>query len=172
MLFIPWVYQRLENRSVNGSSVEQAGRRAEVDLIGSLLRHDPDAGGIIGVRARASLARLPSSLYWSAMKRWGIFRHDQSQASYHKHFATLAQGRDGLDHADDSGVVWTREPNWHPRLPKPPDGFPGEASFELTREEADFLQGRLEERCAGTLLAWLARNGSDHPAESFWDSLR
>ena len=78
-------------------------------------------------------------------------------------------GRDGNGYADDPGLVWTRESNWHLRLPKPPEDFPGEASFELTRKEADFLQGRLEERCPGTLLAWLARNGSDEPAANFWD---
>ena len=27
----------------------------------------------------------------------------------------------------------------------------------------------MEERCAGTLLAWLVRNGSDSPAEDVWD---
>ena len=54
-------------------------------------------------------------------------------------------------------------------MPKPPTGFPWEASFALTCEEADFLRGRLEERCAGTLLAWLARNGSTAPAEHLWD---
>ena len=40
----------------------------------------------------------------------------------------------------------------------------------MTPEEAAFLQGRLEERCAGTLLAWLAREGSDAPSDGcFWD---
>ena len=39
----------------------------------------------------------------------------------------------------------------------------------MTSEEADFLRGRLEERCAGTLLAWLARNGSSAPAKHVWD---
>ena len=39
----------------------------------------------------------------------------------------------------------------------------------MTAKEADFLRGRLEERCAGTLLAWLARYGSAAPAEDFWD---
>ena len=47
---------------------------------------------------------------------------------------------------------------------------PDEASFDLTREEAVFLQGRIEERCAGTLLAWLAREGPDAPTDGcFWD---
>ena len=39
----------------------------------------------------------------------------------------------------------------------------------MTGEEADFLRGRLAERCAGTLLAWLALHGSEMPAESVWD---
>lgn len=171
VLFVPWIYQRLEARRVSGSSVAQEGRKAEIDLIGSLRRKDPNADGVIGVRARDSLARLPSSLYWSALRRWGIFRHQQSQAWYHTHFATLPYKSHGIDHADDPGVVWTREPNWHPRLPNPPEAFPSEASFSLTSEEADFLQGRLEERCAGTLLGWLARNGSDAPAAHFWDDV-
>ena len=48
-------------------------------------------------------------------------------------------------------------------------GFPWEASFALTHGESDFLRGRVEERCAGTLLAWLVRNGSDSPAKDVWD---
>ena len=65
--------------------------RAETDLIGSLA-HGEDAEGVIGVRARDSLARLPSSVYWSALVWWGIFRHRQSQGWYHTNFARLADG--------------------------------------------------------------------------------
>ena len=168
VLFVPWIYQRLEEKRVNSADVEQAARRAEVDLIRRLERNE-DKDGIIGVVARDALVRLPSTLYWSALTRWGIFRHPQSQGWYHARFATLADRRSGDGRADDPGVVWTREPNWHPRLPSQPNGFPWEASFALTHDEADFLRGRLQERCAGTLLAWLARNGSAAPAEDFWD---
>ena len=54
-------------------------------------------------------------------------------------------------------MVWSRQAHWHPRLPEPPKEFPREASFALTPDEADFLRGRVEERCADTLLAWLVR---------------
>ena len=168
VLFVPWIYQRLEDKRVSSADVEQAARRAEVDLIRRLERSEDNAG-IIGVVARDALVRLPSSMYWSALTRWGIFRHPQSQGWYHSRFATLADRRNGDGRADDPGIVWTREPNWHPRLPAPPPGFPWEASFALTPDEADFLRGRLEERCAGTLLAWLARNGSSAPAKHLWD---
>ena len=168
VLFIPWIYRRLEDKRVTSADVEQVARRAEIELIRPLERSNDDEG-IIGVVARGALVRLPSNVYWSALTRWGIFRRPQGQGWYHSRFASLADRRSGDGRADDPGVVWTREPNWHPRLPAPPPEFPWEASFALTHEEADFLRGRLEERCAGTLLAWLARNGSNAPAEHLWD---
>ena len=174
VLFIPWLYCRLEDRRVKAAEVQQAARRAEVDLIGSLERN-PDSAGIIGQRARGSLVRLPSSVYWGALTRWGIFQPQQSQGWYQSRFDALVDGRGGVGRADDPGVIWSRQPHWHPRLPEPPKGFPWEASFAVPHEEADFLRGRVEERCAGTLLAWLVRNGSDSPAHDVWgdpDALR
>ena len=168
VLVIPWLYRRLEDRRVGAGEVQQAARRAEVDLIGPLERN-PDNAGIIGQRARGALVRLPSSVYWSALTRWGIFQPQQSQGWYQSRFDALVDGRGVAGRADDPGVIWSRQPHWHPRLPEPPVGFPWEASFALTHEEADFLRGRVEERCAGTLLAWLVRNGSDSPAEDVWD---
>lgn len=168
VLFIPWLYQRLEARRVPRSDLERVARAAEVDLIGRLEQSE-DTGGIIGVAARGSLVRLPSSVYWSALTRWGIFQPQQSQGWYHSHFDALAEGRGVVGRADDPGVVWSQQAHWHPRLPRPPKGFPWEASFALTHEESDFLRGRVEERCAGTLLAWLARHGSDSPADNVWD---
>lgn len=168
VLFVPWLYQGLESRRVSAAEVEQAGRQAEVALIRPL-EQSQDNRGVIGVVARGALVRLPSSVYWSLLNRWGIFQHFQSQGWYHSRFAALMDRRGGVGRADDPGVVWSQEPNWHPRLPEPPPGFPREASFELTYDEADFLRGRLEERCAGTLLAWLACNGCASPAEHLWD---
>ena len=168
VLFIPWIYRRLEDRKVRAAEVERAARRDEVGLIG-LLGQNPDKAGIIGQRARGSLVRLPSSVYWSALTRWGIFQPRQSQGWYHSHFDALVDGRGVAGRADDPGVIWSQQAHWHPRLPGPPEGFPWKASFALTRDEADFLRGRVEERCTGTLLAWLVRNGSDSPAENVWE---
>ena len=168
VLFIPWLYRRLEDRKVRAGEVQQAARRAEIDLIGPL-ETNSDGAGIIGQRARGALVRLPSSVYWGALTRWGVFQPQQSQGWYQSRFDALVSGRGAVGRADDPGVVWSRQPHWHPRLPKPPAGFPWEASFALTRDEADFLRGRVEERCAGTLLAWLVRNGSEAPAPDVWD---
>ena len=167
VLFIPWMYQQLESRKVNPADVARQARKAETDLIGALA--DSEDEGVIGVRAGDSLARLPSSVYWSALVRWEIFQHPQSQGWYHTNLGRLTKGHDTAGRPDDPGVVWEKRPNWHPRLPAPPKSFPKQASFTLTRDEADFLQGCLEKQCAGTLLGWLVRKGSDAPAEHFWD---
>ena len=168
LLFIPWLYRHLEHRRVRAGKVQQAARQAEVELIGPL-RRNTDNTGVIGQMARAALKRLPSSVYWGMLTRWGIFLPQQNQGWYHSHFDALVNGRGIVGRADDPGVIWSQQPHWHPRLPKPPEGFPWEASFALTYDEADFLRGRVEERCAGTLLAWLVRNGSDAPAAAVWD---
>lgn len=167
-LFIPWIYRQLEERHVGSDQVMREARVAELGLIRPLLGGE-DTQGIIGARARGSLTRLPSSVYWAGLVRWRIFQHAQSQSWYHTHFSALARGREGIGRADDPGVVWSRRPNWHPRLPASPYSFPDDVSFGLTTEEADFMRGRLEEGCAGSLLAWLAREASLDPAASFWD---
>lgn len=155
VLFVPWIYKRIEAARTSSADVAAAGRRDETGLIEPL--RDSNENGIIGARAGASLARLPSSVYWSALVRWGVFQRDRSQAWYHSNFRRLAgQGLSAAVAADDPGVVDLRRPNWHPRLPKPPDDFPTGISFALTRKEAEFVAGRIEERCAGTLLAHLA----------------
>ena len=169
VLFVPWIYRQLEARRTATSHVPTQLRKAELDLIGPLLENGTSQG-VIGERARGSLARQPSSVYWTALVRWGLFLHARPLGWYHTHFTGLVHGRGAEETADDPGVIRSRQPNWHPRLPCPPQAFPYEASFDLTREEAAFLQGRLEDRCAGTLLAWLAREGSDAPSGGcFWD---
>ena len=61
--------------------------------------------------------------------------------------------------ADDAGIVNARRPNWHPGLPDRPKYFPESVTFGLTPKEAEFVRGRIEESCAGTLLARCAREG-------------
>ncbi len=169
MLFVPWIYRQLEAWRTTASDVSTQLRKAELDLIGPLLKNGKSQG-VIGERARGSLARQPSSVYWTALVRWGLFLHERPQGWYHTHFTGLLRSGGAQETADDPGIVQTRQPNWHPRLPAPPPEFPHEASFDLTREEAAFLQGRLEERCAGSLLAWMAREGSDARSDGcFWD---
>ena len=168
VLFVPWIYRALEAKRVSAADIAVAARNAELALIPHL-KESGEKKGIIGARAGTSLARLPSHVYWSALVRWGIFQPGRSQGWYQAHFERFMRGGRSAARADDPGVIFSVESTWHPRLPSSTKGFPANASFELQPEESDFLRGRVEEACGGTLLAWLARAGSTTPAEHFWD---
>lgn len=168
VLFIPWIYRHLEARPPAPDRLSSRARQSELALIGSLA--STGEKGVIGIRARGSLKRLPSSVYWWPLVRWGLFRPGRSQGWYHARFHALTGRRKRVERSDDPGVIWSREPTWHPSLPRAPERFPEGASFELTRAEAEFLQGRITESCAGTLLGWLAQEGAGASAGSFWDN--
>lgn len=166
LLFIPWIYQQVEALGP-GTDPAQAARDLEMQLIGELDSSD-DNRGIIGIVAKQSLSRLPSSTYWALLTHLGIFPPGYSQGWYHAQFDNLLRQRGNIIRADDPGVIWSQSPTWHLRLPSAPPEFPDQASFALSREEAEFIRGRIEERCPGTLLGWLAREGSPNLAEDLW----
>lgn len=47
-------------------------RTRETRLIEALIKGGQDQGGIIGKRARGTLERMPSSVYWRGLRVWGI----------------------------------------------------------------------------------------------------
>jgi len=167
VLFIPWIYRDLESWGA-GYDVAHHARELEVQLIDALAESD-DTAGVIGIDAGANLARLASNAYWALLVHWGLFMPARPQSWYHRNFDDLLSRRDNIARADDPGVTWTREPTWHPRLPSAPSTFPAEANFALTQAEADFLLGRILERCGGTTLAWLSQEGSTLLADELWD---
>lgn len=168
VLFVPWIYQQLEAKRTRSDDVAKAARRAEVALIHALAESDDERNwGVIGINARNDLQRLPSSVYWRCCIRWGVFMHDRVQSWYHTNF--YAPGGAQREQTDDPGVVSQNQPNWHPQLPPRPDGFPKNVGFALTRDEAEFLQVRIEESCRGTLLAKLAANPRRNWSENLWD---
>lgn len=166
-LFIPWIYQQLESWGP-GYDIPYQAREKEIELIGALANSD-DTDGVIGISAGASLSRLASNSYWAFLVHMGIFVPDRPQSWYHGNFDALLRQHSRHPKADDPGVVWTQEPNWHPRIPEPPKDFPAAAEFGLTFDEADFLRDRMLDRCRGTLLAYLAQEGGSMLAEDFWE---
>ncbi|MBL38361.1 MAG: hypothetical protein CMP07_08120 [Xanthomonadales bacterium] len=167
VLFIPWIYQELESWGA-GYDVDRHAREMEIQLIYALAESD-DTAGVIGIDAGESLSRLASNAYWALLVHWGLFVPARPQSWYHRNFDELLARRSNVPRADDPGVTWTQQPTWHPRLPKAPGDFPASADFELTGEEADFLLGRILERCGGTVLSWLAQEGSTELADELWD---
>lgn len=173
MLFVPWIYQRLESRRVPSDRIRVEAQRMEAELVAPLVQQGDKAGqeiyGVIGRVAKSELKRFPSSVYWAGLGRWGIRRLEGSQEQYHRSVDSLyrrlasRRKRDDDEWADE-GTVST----WHPKLPDPPQGFPGTATFVMRDEDASFLSDRIQTSCAGSLLAWLVQHPNHMDCDFPW----
>ena len=73
LFVVPYIMLELEkNMSINPHEFLSLLDQKETELI-DILDND-DAEGVIGVEAREKLKRKPSSIYWNALKTYGIFR--------------------------------------------------------------------------------------------------
>jgi hypothetical protein len=141
-LFVPWLYLNYERRHVRSERVPRVLERDEIRLIEAL--SSTGEVGIIGGIAGASLQRFPSSIYWNGLERWGIRRFPGSQNQYHRwldHFYKHQRGHYCPE--DGESLAEGIDTNWDPHLPASPETFPAGVDFELTREEAEYLQRRL-----------------------------
>lgn len=153
-LFIPWLYLDLERRSVPSRDIAAHARAAEVALIDPLKQMGED--GVFGRDAGARLQRLPSSVYWYGLGRWGIRVYDGAQADYHRwldrYYRDLQSRRENEEPE--------RVPrNWHTSLPNPPSDFPRGITFALSSIEAEYLRERVLTAAPQSALAFLV----DHP---------
>jgi hypothetical protein len=158
-LFVPWMYLRLERQKTPSSEIAAKGRREELKLIERLL----DAGeteGVIGRRARGSLKRIPSSVYWAGMKRLNICQFDGSPDSYHRSVDRFYQRQGMTVKTDDGERVDGGRQNWNPRLPSPPVDWPSTARLALRREDAAFLRDQIAMDAAESLFSVLVRASS------------
>lgn len=162
VLFIPWIYRRLEDQRVPAAEVAARARQAQIGLIGPLL--DEEASGVFGRVAKGRLLRLPSEVYWSTLVAWGVFRGNQSMDAYHRAFDGLAGRtrvrRRELDDGDHRPPV-----TWDPGLPEPPSDFPERANFALSPAEADYLRDRVAQSFPDSLLNHLVHDLGTNPLE-------
>lgn len=156
MLIIPWVFKKLEAQRIPSSEIEARTRRLELQLIEPLIASD-DAARAFGAGAGQELKRLPSDVYWAGLGDWDIRRFNGSINDY---FGSLDQiyavRKQAHVHGDDA-VGNSDVLTWHPHLPDPPENFPRELSFSLTREEAEFLRDAIVTATGESLLGWLVR---------------
>lgn len=164
VLFVPWIYQELEQERLTPQQFAAKADRTERALIGPLVASG-DAAGVFGRTAGNQLKRLPSSIYWAALGAWGIRLTPYSQGEYHNRIAETRSQRAAVTDrrrlAEVQGDDVDQPPqhslhNWHPRLPPAPAGFPNQASLALTNHEAVFIRDLIVRQCSGSLLAHLA----------------
>lgn len=171
-LFIPWIYRRLEEQRLNSTLIEREARKLEIELIFGLLAGG-ETEGVIGERARATLQRLPSSVYWQGLGVWGIRLVPGSIDQYHRsldHFQRLTHGQRISRTRDDDPIEELPPSNWHPRLPAAPAEFPRRVTFSLEPAEAEYLTERVKLSRPSSLLAFLTDAGYAVPNSSFiWE---
>ncbi len=176
MLFVPWLYTSLESRAVASSAFPSAGRQAEIQLLGELLRNVPKGEwGVIGRDAGSTLKRLPSSVYWAGTGAWGLRRFGGTQQQYFAQADRIQAMRKARRRRDDGDEHDGDSPGdtWHPRLIElMPETFPEGADLSLTRDESALLLDQWRLAQPDSLLTWLAldaaKTGDVPQADWIW----
>lgn len=158
-LFIPWIYKDLERRRIGYPDIRQKARKVEVALIDTLADSGEELG-VIGFLSRGRLQRLPSNVYWTGLRMWGILLFDRSQEEYHRWLNGYYARVDEAVQPDDGEVLPSSlSGNWHPYLPEPPHDFPASAGFDLSDEEAEYLTDRIRQKVPSSLIAYFVQHG-------------
>lgn len=169
-LFVAWLLRDLECGNVSDDRLALTLRQREVELIEALLATDgaQEGGqhiGLIGRESRDTTKRLPSTIYWSGMRRLGLFQGTGSLQEYLADLPSLRRQRrrqsaatEGTDGSDgDTALV-----SWDPGLPKAVPDFLSETSFDLPPDEARYLTEKvLDVRTASgqtCLMQWMVRH--------------
>lgn len=159
-LFVPWLYRQIEEERVPSNRAAARARELQWRLVQSLKAGGVGADrGVIGYEAGEGLQRLPSSIYWLGLRRWGIRRFDGSIEQYHASLDDWYPKMRIPRSSEGGELLLSGNHNWRETLPSPPDGLFESTNFTIRREEAEFLVERIYQDCPNTLLAALFTHG-------------
>lgn len=169
--FIAGIYRSLEREAVRASQVPQLSRQRQDELRDVL--SETEAVGVIGRDAGINLRQFPSLIYWSGLKKLGMFTSNLSESAYQEQFDDIRRSRRGYQDDDKTPQGPEGVRFWADDLP--PAGFldsegrirPG-ATFELTRAEASDLHMRFTSQFPESLLSHMLQHrlvGIDWPWE-------
>ena len=145
VLFVPWLYQKLAERSER--QIGAALLREETALAGRLKRFDND--GVIGGRSFPEpTSQPPSMVYWTALGTWRILRPMPdggcpSRASVHRALSRRSAGLKLRD--EDRQLIEESEPLFT-TIPSPPSAWRDTGQplgFTLLEQEQRFLRSCL-----------------------------
>lgn len=159
LLFVPWVYQKAARRK---NALADADRYERAVI--SAIKGTDDYAGLLGMRTGVALRNLPSTVYWSMLRRYRILDDPALSREDTLRLHGLSSSLDELD-----GTA-TRFQAWSPTLPGPPPGFPGEipGGFALTYDEAAWLRDRILDEAPGTLFAHLTLTAPSPDSPQAW----
>lgn len=143
LLIVPWCVQHAARRAHRDQAVELD--RIERTVI-SALQAANATEGLIGRRASTGVKTLPSTIYASALRRYGIDKGPEQSAV--------------ADDPEAEELTNRYTGRWPATLPQPPSGFPDTiGSLHLAAHEAAWLRERVMTSEPGSLLAHLLQPG-------------
>ena len=158
MLFIPWLFQMLEE-SAAGSDQLAIEARALENRLASALKAGGESNGIIGRDAGADLQRLPSSVYWAGLGTWGIRLFVGSTDNLFSSMRHLRHRRSRVRESEDAASESQAFQIWTSSLPSRPKDLLEAVRFHLKPDETAFIIDRLVAKQPRSLLTFLACNG-------------
>jgi len=172
MLFIPWIFQDLEEKEYDADKFEAMADTKERELSKLLIKNSAkDEWGIFG-KVKEDVERLPSSIYWVGLQEWGIRQFDGSLYEYYQGLKDYYVGikknsiKDNKD--DDNDILDPFIKNWHPGIPKKPNNFPQGAIFDLTKDESEYLIERIRTKHPGSVFAQMLDDIRKIDEEDLW----
>lgn len=169
--FVAGIYRLLERDGIRASHVSHISRLRQDELRDVLAKKE--TVGVIGCGAGINLRQFPSLIYWSGLRKLGMFTSNLAESAYQEQFDDIRRSRRGYEDDDKTAQVAEGARYWADDLP--PARFldsegrirPGE-TFNLTRSEALDLHRRFTSRFPESLLSHMLKHrlvGIDWP----WD---
>lgn len=153
-LFVPWVYKELERKGVGSREWDDRLRKLQGKLRDALIEGGEETG-VIGYRAGLHVQRLPGSVYWFGLRRWGILRFEGSESDLRRQIDLHYRRSDELPEVDGDEATQAPRMLWDPHLPPAPADLLSKVTLELSAKEAEYLTHRICTRFPGSLLAHL-----------------
>lgn len=163
VFFISWIYKEIENEETLTSRafVDETEKR-ERDLIEPLKKTDSNEWGIFGKRDY-DVQRLPSSVYWDCLNKWGIRTFDGTINEYSQQLKILYANNSMIEHDKEKLSLWDKN------IPKPTDNWDTKISFDLTKEEAEYIKDKIKIKCHNSLFPELFTFPKEFNQEYIWD---
>lgn len=177
--FVAGIYRSLEHEEVRANQVSHISRLRQNELRDVLLKSGEV--GVIGKEAGIHLRQFPSQIYWSGLKKLGMFTSNISENAYQEQFDDIRRNRRGYRDDDKAPQGPEVVRFWAGDLP--PASFLNSndqksssttskrtispnTTFKLTKTEASDLHNRFITRFPESLLSHMLRHrlvGIDWP---------
>ena len=167
--FVAGIYRALEREGVRTSQISHLARQKQDELRAVLA--DKESVGVIGQEVGIDVQQLPALIYWSGLRKLGMFTSNLSESVYQEQFDDIRRSRKGYQDDDKTAQGPEGVQYWSADLPPAKfleaDGRirPGE-TFKLTKPEALDLNRRFTSHFPNSLLSHMLTHrliGVEHP---------